>query len=93
MYLPATLTAAATTATAGLVLRFVDLERTPAHVLAIEVLNRSRRIGTRHFHEAEAARSPGFAIHDQCNRIDRAVLAKTVSRTAFSSAEKGKLPT
>src|SRR5688572_15724000 len=36
---PATRTAAATATAAGLVLRLVDLERTAAHVMAVQVLN------------------------------------------------------
>ena len=86
-HLPATLTAAtatATTATAArFVLRFVDLERTTAHVLAVEVLDCSRRIGAWHFHEAEAAWATGFTIHDQGNRIDRAVLGEQGANRAL----------
>jgi hypothetical protein len=89
--LPATLTAATTTTTATaaarFILRFVDLERTTAHVLAVEVLNCSRRIGTRHFHEAEAAWTTGFTIHDQCNRIDRAVLGEQGADRALIGGE------
>src|SRR5688572_3877193 len=70
-----TRTAAAATATAaGLVLRFIDLERASAHVLAVEILDGARCILARHFHEAEAARLSRVAILDQGDRLDRAVL-------------------
>jgi hypothetical protein len=70
-FLPATLTAttAATTtaAAAWLILGFVDFERSSAHVLAIEILDRTGRIGAWHFDESEAARASGFTIHDHGN--------------------------
>jgi hypothetical protein len=47
-----------------------------ARVLAVQVLNRSGCISARHFHEAEAAWPSRITIHDQGNRIDRAVLCK-----------------
>src|SRR5688572_21488278 len=56
--------AATTTTTAGFVLRFVDLQRAAAEILAIERLHRFLRVGVRHFHEAEAARLTGVTIVD-----------------------------
>ena len=82
----------ATAAVARLVLRLVDLQGAAAHVLAIETLNRARRIRARHLDEAEAARLARVAIRDQGDGIDRAVLCKQRG-TAASSAEKGRLPT
>ena len=49
----------------GLVLGLVDLERAPAHVLTIEVLDGACCILTRHLDEAEAARPTGFPVVDQ----------------------------
>ena len=86
--LPTTLTAAATAATAaGLVLRLVDLERTTAHVLTIQVLNGTRCIGAGHFHEAKAAWAACFAVIDQSNRIHRAMLLEQGTDTGLIGRE------
>ena len=68
--LPATLTAATTTA-ARFVLRFIDLERAAAHVLTVQVLNGACCIGARHLDEREPARAAGLAIdrHDDVGRL------------------------
>jgi hypothetical protein len=84
---PATLTAAATTTTAattaGLVLRLVDLQRATAHVLTVQVLDGTSRIGTGHFDEAEATGTTGFAIVDQRHGIDRAMLREQCADRRF----------
>jgi hypothetical protein len=71
-WLPATSTAAATAATAtataarttaaGLFLCFVNLKRTATHVLTVQALDCTGRIGTRHFDETETAWAAGVAI-------------------------------
>jgi hypothetical protein len=71
-----TATAAGTTATAATsrtLLRFVNTERTAAHVFAIQCLNSTSRIGTRHFHKAKTTRAAGFAIIDERNRFHSTV--------------------
>src|ERR1700722_19351886 len=54
-------------------LGLVDLERAAFEVLAVQRLDGAGRIGARQFDEAEAARAAGIAIHDQRDRLDRAV--------------------
>jgi len=71
--LPTTVAAAATTTAAtaaGFVLRFIDLERATAKVLAIQRLHRLLRVSARHFHEAEAARLARVAVIDQGDFVD-----------------------
>ena len=79
-------------ATARLVLRLVDLERTTAHVLAVQALNGARRIGARHFHEAEAARTTGVAVHDQRYRLDRAVLREQRANRGLRRRKRADCP-
>src|SRR5437016_5532866 len=68
----ATATAAATTATTAFLAgpRFVDGQRAPAHVLAVE--RRDGRLSlliAAHLDEAEALRAAGVAIHDDLGRL------------------------
>ena len=73
----ATATAARTTATttgAGTILRFVDAQRTPAHGVAVQRLDRTGRIILRHFDEAEAARTTGITVNRQRHRLDGTML-------------------
>jgi hypothetical protein len=60
-------------------LSFIDSQRTAAHVFAVQGLNGALCIGAWHFHKAEATRTTGFAIIDQRNRLDRAVLLKQLA--------------
>src|SRR5512138_1210684 len=82
-------TAAATTAAtaAGLVLRFVDLQRPATHVLAIQVLDRPGRIGAGHFDEAEPTGTAGLTIVDQADRLDGAVLLEQRAHRGFIGAK------
>jgi hypothetical protein len=82
-------TAVTTAATAArTLLRFVYTERTTAHVFAIERLNCTSRIRTRHFDEAEAARTAGFAIVDQRHRFNGAVSSEQFTYLRFVSRER-----
>jgi hypothetical protein len=69
-----TTTAAATTATAGALLRLIYLQRSPVDIVAIQGLHGTRSICASHFNEAEAAGPTGVAIIDQRNRLYRAML-------------------
>jgi hypothetical protein len=66
-------TAAATAATLAF-LRFIDTQWATTHILAVQGLDGALRIAARHFHEAKAARTAGFAIVDQRNGLHCAVL-------------------
>src|SRR5690349_3730359 len=83
---PATWSAAA----AWLVLSFIDLQRAPVHVVPVQILDCARRLGARHFHEAEAARLTGVAILDQGDRLDRAVLREQGANRLFARG-KGQI--
>src|SRR6186713_2102706 len=58
----ATTTEVATRGAALALLGFIDLQRTTAHVFAIERLHGAGGIGIGHFDETEAARAAGLAI-------------------------------
>ena len=77
-------------ACARLVLSLVDLEGTTAEVHAVERLHRTRRIGTGHFDEPEAARLARIAIGDEGNLLDRAVRREQIANCIFGSRE-GKI--
>src|SRR5688572_17124119 len=79
--------AAAATCAAGLVLRFVHLQRATAEVLAVERLHRALRVGARHFHEAEAARLPRVAIVHESDLFDGAVGGEQLTHAVFGGAE------
>src|SRR3990170_4974015 len=68
-----TATAAAATTTLTF-LRFIHAQGTTAHVFPVEGLNGALSVSTRHFHEAEAARTTGFAVVDQGDGFHGAVL-------------------
>jgi hypothetical protein len=79
--------AAAATATRTF-LRFVHTEWTTTHVFAVESLNCTSRIRTRHFDEAEAARTAGFAIVDQRHRFNGAVSSEQFTYLRFVSRKR-----
>ena len=64
--------AAATTASAAAaaILRFVDAQRTAAHVASVQLVDRLIGVPVVHLHEAEAARAAGFAVGDHRHRVD-----------------------
>ena len=94
MLLPATAAAAtaartATTAAAALtLLRFVDAQRTTAHVLAVQGLDGTLCVGARHFDEAEAARTAGFTIVDQRDLLHRTVRFEQRANIMFSCGKR-----
>src|SRR5579871_3657629 len=71
--------AAVATAAAGTLLRLVHAQRATAEILAVEALDRARRISAGHLHEAEAARAAGVAVGDQAHRLDGAVLREQLA--------------
>jgi hypothetical protein len=79
---------AATTAAARTFLGFIHTKRTTAHVFAVESLDCTSRIGTRHFHEAEAARTAGFAIVDQRHRFNGAMSSEHFTHLVFVSRKR-----
>jgi hypothetical protein len=82
-------TAAAATAAATLAfLRFIDTQGATTHILAVQGLDGALRIAARHFHEAKAARTAGFAIVDQRNGLHCAVLLEERPYVAFGSVER-----
>jgi hypothetical protein len=85
---PTRTAAAATTATALAFLRFIDTQRAPTHVLAVQGLDGALSIAARHFDEAEAARTAGFAIVDQRNGLHCTVLFEERPDVAFGSIER-----
>jgi hypothetical protein len=71
----ATATRTTTTATsAGLVLGFIDAQRTAAHRVTIQRLDCARGISLRHFHEAESTRATRFPVSRKRNGLHRAML-------------------
>jgi hypothetical protein len=80
-------TAAATAATLAF-LRFIDTQGATTHILAVQGLDGALRIAARHFHEAKAARTAGFAIVDQRNGLHCAVLFEERPYVAFGSVER-----
>src|SRR5690242_18922157 len=82
-------TAAAIAATAGrFVLCFVDLKRTTAHILTVKALDGTGGIGTRHFNKTETAWAACFAIIDQTDRLNSAMLFKQGSNGSFIRRER-----
>jgi hypothetical protein len=79
-------TAAATAA--GFVLRFIDLQRATAEVLAVEGLHGALRIGARHFHEAEAARLARVAIVHEGDFFNRSVRGEQGADRFVGRAER-----
>ncbi len=66
-----------TTATrAGAILRLIDLQWTPTHVGAIEILDGARGVGLVHLDEAKAARPAGFSIDRESYRLNGTVRCK-----------------
>jgi hypothetical protein len=61
-------------ASAGLVLGFVDAQRTAAHRVTIQRLDSTRGISLRHLHEAESTRATRFPVSRKRNGLYRAVL-------------------
>lgn len=89
-------TAARTTATAATTaaattlafLRFVHAQRTTTHILPVEGLNGSLCVGTRHFHEAEATRTAGFTVVDQCNGFHGPMRLEQLAHLRFIRRER-----
>jgi hypothetical protein len=75
---------AARTATAGrTLLRLVNTERTAAHVFAVQRLDGTSSICTRHFYEAETTRTAGFAIINERDRFHGAMGFKQLAHLTF----------
>jgi hypothetical protein len=79
---------ARTTAAGGTLLRFVNTERTPAHVFAIQRLNGASRIGAGHFDEAEATWTSRFAIIDERDGFHGAMSFKQLAHLTFVCRER-----
>jgi len=71
------------TRTIGLGLCLVDLQGATVHLEAVEALDGARRIGVRHFHEAEATRLAGVTVGDEGDGLDRAVLSEQRADRGF----------
>ena len=84
---PARSAAAATAAATGLLLRFVDFQRAPVKVLAIQRLHGARGVGVRHFNKPESTRTTGLAIIDQGYFLHRAVGSEDRANAVFSCRE------
>src|SRR5689334_10037902 len=69
-------------------LRFIDLQRTTAEVLAIERLHGAGGIGIRHFDETEATRAAGFAIVHQGHLVDGAMGCEVGAHLIFGGIER-----
>src|SRR5688572_5931430 len=80
-------TAAAATATLPF-LRLVDAQRTASHVLTVQRLDGALCVRSRHFHEAEAARTTRLAIVDQRHRLNRAVLREQLAHLSLVCRER-----
>lgn len=78
----------AATATATLVLSFVDLQRAPVEILAIQRLHGARGIGVRHLNKSESPRATGVAIVDQGYLLYRAVRRKQRANAVFRGRER-----
>jgi hypothetical protein len=89
--LPTTVAAATTTATAataaGFDLRFIDLERATAKVLAVQRLHRFLRIGAGHFNETEATGLARVAVVDQRDFVHVAVGREKGAHRIFGGTE------
>src|SRR2546429_2332572 len=80
--------AAAAVAAAGALLCLVDPQRTPAQLLAIEILNGARCVGARHLHESEAARPACVAVGDDAHRLDGAVLREQLADLTLTGRKR-----
>ena len=69
-------------------LRFIDLQRTTAEVLAIERLHGAGGIGIRHLDETEATRAAGFAIVHQGHLVDGAMGCEVGAHLIFGGIER-----
>jgi hypothetical protein len=78
-----TTTAATTTAGALTFLRFINTQRTTAHVLAIQRLDGASSIGIGHFNETEATGTSRFAVIDESNRSYGAVRFEHLTHFTF----------
>src|SRR5439155_23287761 len=79
--------AAVAAAAAGALLGLIHPQRTPAELLAVEILDRARGIGARHLDEPEAARPAGVAIGDDAHRLDGAVRREQLADLGVSSGK------
>src|SRR5215469_5145931 len=73
---------------ARFLLRLVDPQRPTAEVGAVERLDGARGIGTRHLHEAEAARTAGFAVRDERDLLHGAMLGKQCTKRLIGRRER-----
>src|SRR6266550_7162993 len=80
--------AAVAAAAAGALLGLIHPQRTPAELLAVEILDRARGIGARHLDEPEAARPAGVAIGDDAHRLDGAVLCEQLAHLGVSGGKR-----
>ena len=77
-----------TAASAGLVLGFVDAQLTTTHIVAIQALNGSGRVGLAHFNEPESAGAAGLTIGRQRHGLDRPVLREQCANVRLAGAER-----
>ena len=75
------------TAAAGFVLRLVDPQLAPSEFVAVQRLNRARRVGLAHFHEAKASGAARLTIGGQGDRFDRAVLREQIPKFRICGRE------
>jgi len=73
-------------AAAGLTLS--DAQLTAIHIVAIQVLNRTSRIGLAHLNEPESAGTARFAISWQRHGLDSPVLRKQLANVRLAGAER-----
>ncbi|HET9475054.1 MAG TPA: hypothetical protein VFO82_14240 [Steroidobacteraceae bacterium] len=85
---PAATTEIATRGATITLLRFIDLQRTTAEVLAIERLHGAGGIGIRHLDETKTAGAAGFAIVHQRHLVDGAVGCKEGAHLIFGGGER-----
>jgi hypothetical protein len=84
-----TAAAATTAATAALTfLSFVNTQRTTAHILAVQGLDGALRIGARHLDKAKATRTTRFAIVNQRDGFNSAVLFEQLADLCFVSRKR-----
>ena len=83
-----TATGTATAGSAGTILRFIDAQLTTAQRETVQGLDGLRGLGLRHFNEAKAARTTGFTVGRQRNRLDRAMCGEQVANLCFSRRER-----
>src|SRR5262245_12720927 len=77
-----------TAAVPRLVLCLVDPELTAIHLLAVQVLDRSRGVLTRHLDESETALLSGIAIGRKGYRFDGSMLRKKRADRFFGGRER-----